>query len=163
MRLLAEVLRAERYSVDRMLVGGGHLGSIGSLFELGDAHGTGHVTARGPSCRYLLGPQSLPHRAHIYLFRQPSQWSDRSSTSSLLTMAARKTLPAGSLSLFTPFVTPYPHDGVQPDSAIRPLRPPQNYLYISGPLNPHSRSLVTPCSCTIPFVYCALPTLPWYL
>ena len=38
--------------------GGGTWAGLGSLFELGDVHGTGHVTARGPSCRYLLGPQS---------------------------------------------------------------------------------------------------------
>ena len=39
----------------RSSVGGGDLGS---LFEIGDVHVIGHVTARGPSCRYLLGLQS---------------------------------------------------------------------------------------------------------
>ena len=28
---------------------------MGSLFELSDVHVMGHVTARGPSCRYLPG------------------------------------------------------------------------------------------------------------
>ena len=37
-----------------MLVGG----YLGSLFELDDVHVTGHVTAHGPSCKYLLGPSS---------------------------------------------------------------------------------------------------------
>ena len=31
-------------------------GYLGSLFELSDVHVIGHVTARGPSCRYPLGP-----------------------------------------------------------------------------------------------------------
>ena len=61
-----------------MLVGGG---TWGSLFELGDVHVMGHVTARGPSCRYLLRavkPLSfflIEH--HIYISHQTSHQSDK--------------------------------------------------------------------------------------
>ena len=34
----------------------GRGGNLGSLLELGDVHVIDHVEARGPLCRYLLGP-----------------------------------------------------------------------------------------------------------
>ena len=39
---------------DKVLVGGGYLGSVGSLSDLSDVHVIGHVTPHRPPCRYLL-------------------------------------------------------------------------------------------------------------
>jgi hypothetical protein len=48
---------------------------LDSFFELGDMHVIGYVTVRGPLLS-LLDSSSEPF---IYIFRQPSQWSDISS------------------------------------------------------------------------------------
>ena len=53
-------------------IGGGYLDSF---FELGDVHVIGYVTVRGPLLS-LLDSSSQPF---IYIFHQPSQWSDISS------------------------------------------------------------------------------------
>ena len=57
--------------------GVGRGGYLGSLFDLSDVHVIDHVTARGPSCRYLLGAfeplRFFLIEYHMYHFHQTTQ------------------------------------------------------------------------------------------